>query len=114
MESEKRLLEALRNRDLEILDELLHDNLLFIIPNGQIITKPMDMEAYRSGNMNINAISSGEQVINLIDDTAVASAVIEIKGKYLDQLIDGKFRYMRVWKLFSGKWKVVAGSSIQL
>ncbi len=114
IESEERLLASLKNSDVEQLDELLHDHLLFIIPNGQTITKAMDLAAYRSGHMSIEAIASSEQVINVIDDTAIVSVSIALQGKYIDQVLDGKFRYLRVWKLYGHQWKVIAGSCIPL
>ena len=114
IENEKHLLEALKNSDLKKMEVLLHDELLFHIPNGQTITKAMDLESYRSGLMTIHEISSEEQVIHVIDNIAVVSVVIKLKGKYTDQLIDGKFRYLRVWKLVGSDWKVIAGSCIPL
>ena len=109
---EKELLNAMKNCDVQKLDELLHEELLFNTPNGQTITKTMDLEAYRSGNMRINEIKSSEQKINLIGDNAIVSVTIDMKGMYFDYSLDGKYRIIRIWKLFNNKWKVIAGSSI--
>src|SRR5438270_693675 len=105
IESEKRLLAAFQNNDTKILDELLHEDLLFVIPTGQTITKVMDLENMRSGNMHVHSVSSSEQQINLIGDNAIVSVLIELKGKYLEHPIDGKFRYIRVWKVINNTWK---------
>ena len=110
---EKEMLNAIRNSDVKKLNELIHEDLLFNIPTGQTITKDLDLENYRSGNMKIEDISSSEQLINLIGDTAVVSVTITMKGKYLEHIIDGKFRINRIWKMFGNNWKVIAGSSIQ-
>jgi ketosteroid isomerase-like protein len=114
IESEKQLLEAMKKNDLESLNDLLYDDLLFTIPNGQVLTKAMDLENFRSGNISINTISSSEQVIHLVGDNAIVSTLITLNGKYFSQPVDGKFRYIRVWKLFDDKWKVIAGSGIQV
>jgi hypothetical protein len=114
IENERRLLEAIKNNDHALLDDLLHDDLLFTIPTGQTITKAMDLETYRSGKVSINSISSSEQTINLIDPTAIVAVTIEIRGKYLDHSLDGKFRYLRVWKFSDDQWKVIAGSCVSL
>ena len=68
----------------------------------------------RSGNMKVHSISSSEQQINLIGDNAIVSVLIELKGKYLEHPIDGKFRYIRVWKLINDTWKVIGGSGVQI
>ena len=109
---EKEIVMAMKNGDVKKLNELLHEELLFNIPNGQTITKALDIETYSSGNMRIDEIKSTEQEINLIGENAVVSVIVEMKGKYFDNPIDGKFKILRVWKLFNSQWKVIAGSSI--
>lgn len=111
---EQDLLKSMKNCDIEKLDELLHNDLLFTLPNGQTITKSMDLDTYRSGNMKIKEITSSRQKINLIRNNAVVSAIMEMKGMYFEQSLDGKYRVLRVWQLFENKWKVIAGSSINL
>ncbi len=114
IESEKRLLTAFQKNDTNILNELLHDDLIFVIPSGKTITKAMDLENMRSGNMTVHSISSSDQHINIISDNAIVSVMIELKGKYLEHNIDGKFRYIRVWKLINNTWKVIGGSGMQI
>lgn len=111
---ENELLNAMTNCDLQKLDELLHEDLLFNIPNGQTITKALDLETYSSGNMKIKKMASSEQEINIIGDNAIVSVTIEMKGMYFDHILDGKYRFIRVWKSFNNSYKVIAGSSIQL
>ena len=114
IESEKRLIEAMKNSDIKTLDELLYDNLVFIIPTGQIITKSMDLENYQSGSMIISEIVATEQSIKAIDDISTVTLTLFLKGKYEGQIIDGKYKYLRVWKLFDNSWKVIAGSVIPI
>lgn len=111
---EQRLLTALQNGDIATMEELIHDDLLFHIPNGQVITKDMDLAAYRDGNMVVHSISAKDQVIQVVDDTAIASVMVTLKGSYLGQPIDGDFRYLRVWKKMGDTWQVIAGSSVQI
>ncbi|MEO6301856.1 MAG: nuclear transport factor 2 family protein [Bacteroidia bacterium] len=112
--NEQRFLDAIKNNGVKVLEELLHDDLLFVIPTGQVITKEMDLDNYRSGNIFISDISSNDLLVNLINDVAISTMIVTLKGKYFDQPIDGKFRYIRIWKLFDGKWKVIAGSGMQI
>ncbi|MBA3681728.1 MAG: nuclear transport factor 2 family protein [Bacteroidetes bacterium] len=112
--NEKKFIDAVKNNNVEVLDALLHDELQFIIPSGQVISKEQDLANYRSGNIFISDISSNELVVNLIGDTAISTMATTLKGKYFDQPIDGRFRYIRVWKLFNDQWKVIAGSGMQI
>lgn len=111
---ENQLYTAIRNNDIALLDLLLHDDLLFHLPNGLVITKAMDLETYASGNVKVSAITASELQISPIADTAVVSVRISLAGTYLGQPMDGDFRYLRIWKKFAESWQVIAGSCIPL
>ncbi len=113
-ECENRLLEAMRTGDIKVLEELLHDNLIFTIPTGQTITKEMDIENYRSGILKVSEILVTDQIINSIDDVSTVAVTLYLKAKYADQLVEGTYRYLRVWKLFNHSWRVIAGSGFQI
>jgi hypothetical protein len=114
VKSEEELLTAMKTNNIIKLESLLHDDLLFILPTGQSITKKMDLEEYQLGNMDISEITLKAQEINIIEDSAVIVATIEMKGSYLAHSLDGNYRFIRVWKLIEGNWKVIAGSSTLL
>ena len=111
---EQKILSAMLESDIVSLDKLIHKDLLFNIPNGQTINKELDLENYRSGNMKIVSIKSSNQSINVIEDTAVVSATVVMKGTFMKHNLDGEYRIIRVWKMFGNTWKVIAGSSIKI
>ncbi len=108
------LLNAMKNGDIPKLDELIHADLLFIIPTGQTLTKAMDLDTYSSGNMKIKEISATDQRIHIVGDNAVVTVTIEMTGTYFEYVLDGKYRFIRVWKSVNEKWKLIAGSSTPL
>ena len=112
--SESDLVEAMKTSNVELLDTLLHDDLLFNGPNGETATKAMDLKNYRSGNINLHTVESSDLMLSSIGDVVVIAVTVEIKGNYLGQDVDGRFRYLRVWKLFESHWKVIAGSVVAL
>lgn len=111
---EQQLLTAIQTKDFTLLDELLHDDLLFVIPTGQTVTKAMDLENLKSGNLVIESMTTTEQQISRIADTAVVSVVVQLKGTYLGQPIDNAFKYIRTWNLFGQQWKVIGGAGVQV
>ncbi|MBS1652564.1 MAG: nuclear transport factor 2 family protein [Bacteroidetes bacterium] len=113
-ENEIKLIDAFQKCDLKLIDNFLHNNALFVYPNGLLLTKEDVMENYRSGNSAFRSIVVDDQVIKIIDDTVTVSVIMELSGKYKDQIINNKFRYIRVWKLFHNAWKVIATSGVQL
>ncbi|MFV8328493.1 nuclear transport factor 2 family protein [Flavobacterium sp. ZS1P14] len=114
IDCENKLLEAIKIGNIKILEELLHDSLIFNIATGETITKSMDIENYRSGIMTIHDISATDQIIKTIENISTVAVTVHLKGKYGDQIIDGKFRYLRIWKLFNNSWKIIAGSGFQI
>jgi ketosteroid isomerase-like protein len=111
---EDTLLQAMLAHDVEKLDALLHDDLLFITPDGQTITKSMDLDAHRKGLMVIERISTTIEQINIIGDNAVVTLLMDTKGKMIDMPIEGRFRYIRVWKKLGADFKVIGGSCTAL
>lgn len=112
--AEIELLTAIKNADVAALDKLLHDDLLFNLPEGQTITKEFDLETYRSGKVKIETLEAADQIINIIEDAAVVSVIILLKGTYDNNPIANSFRYIRVWKQFGESLKVIAGSCVAL
>jgi len=112
--NEKALLAAMIRGDILKLNKLIYKNMLSILPNGQTINKEMGLEIFRSRNIKIREIKPITQRINLIGDNAIVTTSIEIKGHYFDYILDGKYRFIRVWKLFNNTWKVIAESGFQI
>jgi len=114
IDAENELLNAIKIANVLSLDQLLHDDLLFNLPDGQTITKEFDLNAYRSGKMKIDLLEVSDRIINVIDDSAVVCVTVLLKGTYENQPLDGSFRYVRVWKKFDDSLKVIAGSCVAL
>jgi hypothetical protein len=113
-ELEQKLIEGIQSGDIKFLDKILHDNLLFLIPDGRVITKDDDLASHKAGEMIVDKIDSTIEQIKLFGDTAVVVVVYDTKGKMLGNPIEGKFRYIRIWKRFSEGIKVIGGSCYKL
>lgn len=112
--AEIELLTAMKNADVQALEKLLHDDLLFNLPDGNTITKQIDLDSHRSGKMKIQTLEASDQVIKVIEDSAVVSVTVSLKGSFDNDPINGVFKYIRVWKQSEGSLKVIAGSCVAL
>lgn len=108
------LIEGIRKSDLEFLNKTIHDDLLCLAPDGQTITKAMDMAAHRAGHMVVEQLTANIEDVRIIEDTALSMVVYETKGKMMGNPIEGKFKYLRVWKQFDDGLKVIAASCFKL
>ena len=111
---ENKLVEGIKHSDVKFLDAVLHDQLLFIVPNGQVITKETDLASHTAGHMSVEKLEAVIEDIRVIDETAIVVVVYDTKGTMLGESIKGRFRYIRIWKLFDEGLKVIGGSCIQL
>lgn len=108
--SEAALLDAMRTSNAHLLEALLHDDLLFNGPTGQTATKAADLANYRSGNIHLHTVRASDHLFSEIGDDVVVAVTVELHGSYMGQDVDGRFRYLRVWKRFGERWQVIAGS----
>ena len=111
---EAELVEAIKSSDLKFLNIVLHDDLIFISPNGQVITKQMDLPSHKAGEMMVSQLIPVIGDVKLFNDTAIVVVDYDAKGKMLGKLIEGKFRYIRIWKQFNEGLKVIGGSCFQI
>jgi len=108
---ETKLLKAFCDYDVDTLDELIHESALFVLPTGQAIPKGTVLNNYRQKKMTMEIIPS-DPIVNLIDDTAVIAVNLESQVTSGDTKSHSQFRYLRVWKLFNGTWKIIATGGV--
>jgi hypothetical protein len=114
VELENKLVEGIKKSDVIFLDKALHDDLLFLTPDGRVVTKAIDLASHKAGDMVVEQLRPAIEQINIIDDTAVVIVVYDTKGIMLGNPIEGKFRYVRIWKQFDDGLKVIGGSCFKL
>lgn len=110
LEQENKLYKAIKDGNITALDQLLHDDLLFILPSGETITKENDLDTYRDGALKVDELLPEIENLNIIDDLAVITLTMKLNGKFNDVPFEASFRYIRFWKKFGDGIKVVGGS----
>ncbi|MGQ2982525.1 nuclear transport factor 2 family protein [Flavobacterium sp.] len=111
---EERLIKAMKESNILMLDALLAEDLIFTGHTGQMFTKADDLDAHRSGNVEIFEINPSEQVIIPMGNIAVVSVLLEISGSFFGNTEVGFFRFTRVWKEIGEGMQVVAAHSTQV
>ncbi len=114
VEAENKLFSAQLVSNVDILDQLLHDDLVAVAPTGQILTKEMDLNSHKAKTMIIEDASTEINDIKIMGDTALSIVTMTAKGKMMGTPLEGKFRYFRVWKRFDDTLKVIGASFMQL
>lgn len=111
---EEELRQAMLTGDINKLDTLISDSLLFMAPNGVAATKQMDLNAHKSGIQKMTKLSPSEQQIETYDNLAIVTVKMQMEGTYGGTDISGDYRYIRTWAKINSHWQIVAGAVIQL
>lgn len=96
--------------DVPALERLIADDLLFTGPDGELATKARDLAAHRSGTVRFREHEPRELRIRRVGaDVAIvalrARLVVEVNGS----IVQGTFRYTRVWAREQNTWRVAGG-----
>ena len=112
LELERRLRDAMRGSDLDELDALLADGLVFTDHLGALWGKQDDLTAHRVGAIRVRSVEASEERIQVHDGVAVVNVRLTISGIFSGQEASGDFRFTRVWVPGrDGRWQVVAAQA---
>ena len=97
--------------DVTALARLIHDDLLFTGPDGQLGTKQADLGAHASGAVRFRSHEPLELRIRRVGaDAAVAALLARLTVEVGGSSVGGTYRYTRVWaREGGGPWQVVGG-----
>lgn len=97
--------------DVNALDSLIADELLFVAPDGSIVGKAGDLELHRSGAQRISQLDFTDVLVRAHGEVAVTTVVAVVSGTFNGQPFSGHFRYLRTWVRTRAGWQVLAGSA---
>jgi len=96
--------------DVEALDRLIAEDLLFTGPDGQLATKAQDLAAHRSGALRIREhIPTELRIRRLSSDAAIVALRTRLTVDVQDSTVTGTYRYTRIWAREDGQWRVAGG-----
>jgi ketosteroid isomerase-like protein len=108
---EAQLYAAMLASNVDELDRLIADDLLFVGPTGELATKEMDLELHRTGGTEFTEFVPKELEIRVWSDQFVfAVAQTFLSGTYLGNAFAGDYRYTRVWRKGKSGWQIAGGS----
>lgn len=87
---EEQLRQAMLSSDIDVLDTLIADTLMFTLPTGDVANKKMDLEAHRSGLQKLTELNLLEQHIKVYDNFAIVVAKMQLSGTYDSNSINGE------------------------
>ncbi|RQR33202.1 nuclear transport factor 2 family protein [Burkholderia sp. Bp9142] len=105
---------AMLANDVDALDALLDDDLIFTIPSGQVISKHDDLSAHRAKLLRLEALDRQETQANAISEMILTTTKAVLAGHFGGIAVNGTFAYTRLWRRSGSTWRVVAGHASQI
>ena len=98
------------NADVDALDRLISEDLLFTGPDGTLATKADDLGAYSSGVLRITRHEPEELRVRRVGDDAYMVALrTQLAGTLAGNPFSGVAAYTRVWAREGGRWRIAGG-----
>lgn len=111
---EQAWVEAHRNLDLDTLEHILSDQYRQIQADGKVIGKQDLLASYRSGLRNWEIAASDQYEIRLLGETALLIGRWRGKGQNQGEKFDYSARFLAVYRLEAGEWKLISDVSVPL
>lgn len=105
---------AMLANDVDALDALLDDDLVFTVPTGQVISKEDDLSAHRAKLLRLDRLEFHETHARAIGEMILTTTKATLAGRFNDATFDGTFAYTRLWRRSGNGWRVVAGHASQV
>jgi len=100
--------DALLKLDAAALERIWVDDLSFVNPRGELLTKKERVENIKTGATAVKTADVSDKQVRMYGQTAVATLVVKIAGQYSGQEGDGSFRVTTVWAKPKGHWQMVS------
>jgi ketosteroid isomerase-like protein len=111
---EEKLRQAMLDSNVEALDKLIADDLVFTMHTGLVIHKQDDLEAHRTGIQRFTKIDLDDQQIRHYGDCAVVAVKVGLTGQFNGQAYSETYRFTRVWVKRQNHWQIAAGHVSQI
>jgi ketosteroid isomerase-like protein len=107
---ERQLQQAMVKNDVQALERLIHDDLVFIDVEGNVQGKRDDIDSHASGAMVQTAVEFVEEpVMQLHGETAVVAVKAHVKAQLQGNPVEALCRYLRVWLFQDERWQILSG-----
>jgi ketosteroid isomerase-like protein len=111
---EDKLQQAMLHSDVQVLDELIADDLVFTMHTGLVVNKQYDLEAHRSGLFKFTKVDISDRQIHDYGTCVVVTVKADLAGTFNQQSFSETYRFTRVWVMRQNLWQIVAGHASQV
>jgi hypothetical protein len=106
---EAQLAQAMLQNDIDVLDRLLSDDLVFSGPDGVMVSKAQDLALHRAGDIIFTTYEIDELLVQFYDPIEIAHVKVTLAGNFKGEAFAGDFRYLRIYLKKDEQWQIIGG-----
>lgn len=108
---ELQLQQAMVKNDVQALERLIHNDLVFIDVEGNVQGKHDDIESHASGAVVQTAVEFVEEpVMQFYGESAIVAVKAHVKVRVQGKPLEAFCRYLRVWLFQDERWQIISGA----
>ena len=96
-DADRRLQRAQLASDVEALDHLIDDRLVFTGPDGRHYSKQDDLRVHRSGQQSMTRVDEEDLAVLVVGGTGVTWFLGRLEGSMAGEPFVARVRYTRTW-----------------
>jgi ketosteroid isomerase-like protein len=100
--------QAMQKGDVTTLARIYADNLIFVNPRGQVLSKAQRLADVRPGNLDYVNFKRGDYTLHVYGNTVVLTGLSSSLVHYHGELIRTPRQFMQVYVKENGQWRMVA------
>lgn len=105
---EEELRAAMLAGDVEALERLLAEDMIFVDQLGVRRSREDDIAAHRSGLLELSSLDfRGDRYIRSHGDVASVVVTADVAGTYGGAAFFGTFAYLRLWEQEGDPWQII-------
>jgi ketosteroid isomerase-like protein len=105
---EQQYRQAMLDDNTAVMDRMLADSYVGIEPNGMIETKAETIDNWRNHKIAFSQLDLSEVHVRIYGKTAVVTSKARVVGHGIGGIMDGEYRYTRVYNEQNGQWRIVS------
>lgn len=105
---EDALINAMIKGDIGFMENIFSEKYVFLGSDGSTWGKEKALEDFKNPNYTLKSLKIHDRQINLHTNCVVVTGISELEGHIGENLISGRFRFMRVWEKGNAVWQVIA------
>jgi ketosteroid isomerase-like protein len=107
-ELENKRYDAMLNADIHVLDDLLHEDLIYSHSTGGLDTKEIYLNALRDGVSIYKTVKRDDQTVRIRGDIGLVFNHVQIHAEHKGSDLRLDNRLLAVWSRDKGIWRLLA------